>query len=1047
MSRYALFRFFRLSGLLMLAGMWMAGQPSGAAPIASPDAWRLVVNDDGTNLFWREDLTPEAVFWQAQSIPHGVTTVMVCPNGIQKMLYPSQAEAVSERGKLGRYIAEGRDLFGEYIEALRRRGFEVFITFRMNEVHNVNDPNEPDLCDLWRNHPEWRVQPDAPLTDWMAHCLDYSRTEVQERALKLIFELLDRYQPDGIELDWMRFPRHLPGDEKQVWRNKGMLSDVVAAVRLRTRELESAWGRPVRVAVRVPTSAEGCRKLGVDLADWTRRDLVDFVTASPFLASDFGMPLRELRELMGDRPVPLYGGIEFGYAGKDHTEASLRGAAIGILESGADGLYLFNFPCWREQVPSPPWSRVAMLERPDGLVRGEVILALVNGTHRVPVDLPVQLPCRIDPGAAATLKWNVPASLASGGWESAPLLMLTPPSENVEILWNGQPCAPDGALPENALRPGENELVLRNRGAASVEITLAELTFHFPRWPKYAPEADQENALTVAVDPPGPDLGHSAMQQACNQLKSRLGQFPGRPVCLAFPPGRYALNPSVLAELAGLPHGGCTFRAAEPGATILDGGVPLITWNERENGLWESGPVAGLRGDEVLYVNGEPMRLAGMPFPESWSLWGDLEHIDGRCGYRISGPQLPPIARPDRLLVDGTKEWAHMVCPVLALHADGRGNWLIEMRQPWFFLARRKEGVQLEKPWRLLNAPELVDEPGEFCYDADRGVYLLMSPAGVRPADLGTDIRVSGPGLRLQGVSRLRFEGLVFEHIRSDRSLHDAHIDVQANFRARRDNLFERDGTLTSLHNEYERLDGGFVLDGCRDVSFYRCVFRNFDGTALDITGGSRRVVVDSCLFEKIGGTGIQIGGVSEADHHPAAPGGNTGEVAVVRSDIRNCGQFYLGSVGIFAGYVDRVTIADCTITDLPYSAISMGWGWGEEDAGGGSYLTPYLYAAPTPAGANRIEGNRISRVMTRLNDGGAIYTLGSMPGTVIQRNRIEATGPGWPGGIYLDEGSACIEVVDNVLREIPKPFHVNNRKQDRYRTCLFMGNDPSPEL
>ena len=223
-------------------------------------------------------------------------------------------------------------------------------------------------------------------------------------------------------------------------------------------------------------------------------------------------------------------------------------------------------------------------------------------------------------------------------------------------------------------------------------------------------------------------------------------------------------------------------------------------------------------------------------------------------------------------------------------------------------------------------------------------------------------------------------------------------------------------------------------------------MFRNFDGTALDLTGGCRRITVDSCLFEQIGGTAVQIGGVAQTDHHPAVPGSNTGDVALVRSEIRASGQFYLGSVGVFAGYVDHVTIADCTIRDLPYSAIAMGWGWGEEDAGGGTYTIPYRYAAPSPAGANRLEGNLITRVMTRLNDGGGIYLLGCMPGSILQHNRIESTGPGMFGGIYLDEGSGYIEVRNNVLRDVPKPFQLNNWRQNRNRTCLFVDNDPPME-
>ena len=48
----------------------------------------------------------------------------------------------------------------------------------------------------------------------------------------------------------------------------------------------------------------------------------------------------------------------------------------------------------------------------------------------------------------------------------------------------------------------------------------------------------------------------------------------------------------------------------------------------------------------------------------------------------------------------------------------------------------------------------------------------------------------------------------------------------------------------------------------------------------------------------------------------------------------------------------------------LPYSAISLGWGWS-------SY--PYTYG-----GLNNIVGNHIHDHMRVLGDGGAIYTLGA---------------------------------------------------------------------
>ena len=38
---------------------------------------------------------------------------------------------------------------------------------------------------------------------------------------------------------------------------------------------------------------------------------------------------------------------------------------------------------------------------------------------------------------------------------------------------------------------------------------------------------------------------------------------------------------------------------------------------------------------------------------------------------------------------------------------------------------------------------------------------------------------------------------------------------------------------------------------------------------------------------------------------------------------------------GILAGYTDHTTIEHNKVYDLPYSGISVGWGWGLTDQGG----------------------------------------------------------------------------------------------------------------
>jgi len=129
-------------------------------------------------------------------------------------------------------------------------------------------------------------------------------------------------------------------------------------------------------------------------------------------------------------------------------------------------------------------------------------------------------------------------------------------------------------------------------------------------------------------------------------------------------------------------------------------------------------------------------------------------------------------------------------------------------------------------------------------------------------------------------------------------------------------------------------------------------------------------------------------------------------------------------------------------ICHLPYTGISVGWGWGEEDAGGGAphYHQPFRYETPTPAKNNRIESNHIHHVMQELDDGGGIYTLSNQPGTIIRGNHIHDS-RGWPGGIYLDEGSAFIQVTGNSVNKVRRAMNFNNRSQNRIATCNVHDN------
>jgi hypothetical protein len=144
--------------------------------------------------------------------------------------------------------------------------------------------------------------------------------------------------------------------------------------------------------------------------------------------------------------------------------------------------------------------------------------------------------------------------------------------------------------------------------------------------------------------------------------------------------------------------------------------------------------------------------------------------------------------------------------------------------------------------------------------------------------------------------------------------------------------------------------------------------------------------------------------------------------------------------VGVFAGYTEGTRIAHNEICRLPYTGISSGWGWGEEDPDCANPKQPFAYKTPTPTKDNRIEYNNIHHLMSPLADGGGIYMLGDQPGTVIRGNHVHDNAIAC-GGIYLDEGSGFIEVTGNLVHDVPQFLSLDNPDQRHKDSCKVHDN------
>ncbi len=92
----------------------------------------------------------------------------------------------------------------------------------------------------------------------------------------------------------------------------------------------------------------------------------------------------------------------------------------------------------------------------------------------------------------------------------------------------------------------------------------------------------------------------------------------------------------------------------------------------------------------------------------------------------------------------------------------------------------------------------------------------------------------------------------------------------------------------------------------------------------------------------------------------------------------------------------------------MPYTGISIGFRWDSEE---------------TTQRNCTVEFNHVRDVMKMLADGGAIYTLGYQPGTVLRGNLLHdvhrsafAHGGAPNNGIFFDQGSKGYLVEENII-------------------------------
>lgn len=433
---------------------------------------------------------------------------------------------------------------------------------------------------------------------------------------------------------------------------------------------------------------------------------------------------------------------------------------------------------------------------------------------------------------------------------------------------------------------------------------------------------------------------------------------------------------------------------------VISGGFSISGWTlyDSSENIYRARTVSGVNFRQ-LYVDGKrAVRARGESNPTGF--------VRSGSGFNSIDSAMQGWSNRSDIEIVGFNEWRSFRCQV----ADIVGT-AMRLQEPCWSNATGsfQPDNGFDRVTWVENAYELLDSEREWYLDRST-TYLYYKPgSGEHPPSasfiyprLQTLVQVSGTdGSPVRNIS---LSGITFAYTTwLTPSSATGYADLQAGFH------------FTGSSGNLQKTPAAVQVEHGAGISFNNNTFVHLGGAGLNIAGGSSNVSVTGNRFEDISSTAVQLGDIN-LDR-------TTANNTISNNVVIRAGQEYHGAVGIFVGYAKSTAIERNELRDLPYSGISVGWGWGTSS-----------YAA-----SNRIRYNWIENIMQVLRDGGAVYTLSPQTGSEISYNYV-CRQVNDHGAIYADEGTSGYYIHHNVLSHIGESWLFNHNAD--YNTVEYNFSD-----
>lgn len=489
--------------------------------------------------------------------------------------------------------------------------------------------------------------------------------------------------------------------------------------------------------------------------------------------------------------------------------------------------------------------------------------------------------------------------------------------------------------------------------------------------------------------------------------------------------------------------------AAEGAHPVVSGAIPVTGWKlyDRERQIYVADTPAGLDSRQ-LWVNDALSPRTSIEIPRA-------DVVFTRQGMVLKDPHYDYLAKlpeQDRMELDATGFFTERISPVERI--EGRA---LVMKQPawdnnlWGYDTISRPFGQEFAHLFLANSLAFLKERGQWYLDPKQGRLYLRPPVdgSIDHADVElprlTVLFAIGNSLD-EPVHDLEFRGIRFSHTTwlGPSSAEGYASQQSGSYLAGRAVAYPADPLATcgqgcpafeTVRNDWNQAPASIQVAASQLIAFDGDVFAHLGQYALGIgndaeanlTGaglGTSDIRVTRCVFTDNAGGAILAGGVRRDAHHPRDPRMINKQLLVSNNRIRSVSKDYMDNSAILSTYVEGALILHNDISDVPYDAIDIGYGWGMHDAGGNpNYRVRMhgydskdnlIYETPTTHRDVVVANNLVHGAKKLFHDGGAIYNLSASPGTLITENYVFDNNGRI--AIYLDEGSRYIMVRRNVV-------------------------------